>query len=428
LYTNYAKYFSRDDAPVLVWQGTSEEMNSNLIDDDQIAEMYSEDPERAEAEYGARFRSDIVQFITRESVEAVTAHGLIELPPSAGIQYAGFVDPSGGSADSMTLAIAHVEASGVAVLDAIREVKPPFSPDAVVEEFAALLKSFGISRVMGDNYAGEWPKERFGVRGITYDPSPKTKSVIYQEFLPALNGRRIRLLDSPRLIAQLCNLERRTARGGKDSIDHPQGSHDDVANAVAGVLVNIIADRRPALVRMEQLQAPPHLTAYQPPPKALYVVSTLCVDATGTAGYVVAVRNQASPHELYIADFAVEPMGPAVFKAVAAEMESLKVLCRATHGTGVFTCEELLGHARVAGMVAHAIPKDFRPEERLLSVSSHVAAGMVKITSNVTEKAKTSPFAGQLNLRAGEDVDHPLRKALVTIISLSLDNTDLMAA
>jgi hypothetical protein len=32
-------------------------------------------------------------------------------------------------------------------------------------------------------------------------------------------------------------LERRTARSGKDSIDHPPGAHDDVANAVAGVLV-----------------------------------------------------------------------------------------------------------------------------------------------------------------------------------------------
>jgi hypothetical protein len=28
--------------------------------------------------------------------------------------------------------------------------------------------------------------------------------------------------------------ERRTSRGGRDSIDHPQGGHDDIANAVAG--------------------------------------------------------------------------------------------------------------------------------------------------------------------------------------------------
>jgi hypothetical protein len=35
----------------------------------------------------------------------------------------------------------------------------------------------------------------------------------------------------------LTSLERRTARGGKDSIDHPPRQHDDIANAVAGVAV-----------------------------------------------------------------------------------------------------------------------------------------------------------------------------------------------
>jgi hypothetical protein len=31
-------------------------------------------------------------------------------------------------------------------------------------------------------------------------------------------------------------LERRTSRSGKDSIDHAPGGHDDLANAVAGVI------------------------------------------------------------------------------------------------------------------------------------------------------------------------------------------------
>ena len=129
LYNNYAKYFGVDDAPVLVWKGSTREMNSNLIGDPLIEEMYREDPERADAEHGANFRSDITAFITREAIEDVVAHGLIELPPSSGITYAAFTDPSGGSADSMTIAIGHAETSGIAVLDAIREVKPPFSPD-----------------------------------------------------------------------------------------------------------------------------------------------------------------------------------------------------------------------------------------------------------------------------------------------------------
>ena len=275
LYQNYAKYFGKDDAPVLVWQGTTEEMNSSLVGDPLIAEMYAEDHERALAEFGAQFRSDIVAFITREAVEDVVAHGMRELPAGDGITYSAFVDPSGGSADSMTLAIGHCESSGVAVLDCVREVRPPFSPDAVVEEFAALLKSYGISRVMGDAYAGEWPRERFAVHGITYDLSTRNKSQIYGEFLPALNGQRVRLLDLSRLIGQLVSLERRTARGGRDSIDHAPGAHDDLANAACGVLVNLIADRRPALVKPADMAAPSHLEGWSPPLKAQYVLARL---------------------------------------------------------------------------------------------------------------------------------------------------------
>jgi len=55
--------------------------------------------------------------------------------------------------------------------------------------------------------------------------------------LPALNSGRVELLDVPRLVGQLCGLERRTARGGRDTIDHPPGGRDDVANAVAGAVV-----------------------------------------------------------------------------------------------------------------------------------------------------------------------------------------------
>ena len=41
----------------------------------------------------------------------------------------------------------------------------------------------------------------------------------------------------PRLVTQLCGLERRTARGGKDSIDHAPSSHDDVINSAAEAIV-----------------------------------------------------------------------------------------------------------------------------------------------------------------------------------------------
>jgi len=57
----------------------------------------------------------------------------------------------------------------VAVLDALREARPPFSPEAVVTDFAAALKAYGVHQVVGDRYAGEWPRERFQMAGITYN-------------------------------------------------------------------------------------------------------------------------------------------------------------------------------------------------------------------------------------------------------------------
>ena len=98
------------------------------------------------------------------------------------------------------------------------------------------LKTYGIGRVRGDRYAGEWPREAFRKHGITYEPAEQPKSRIYANFLPLLNSRRADLLDEPRLVAQLVGLERRTARGGRDRIDHGPNAHDDVANAVAGAL------------------------------------------------------------------------------------------------------------------------------------------------------------------------------------------------
>ena len=136
----------------------------------------------------------------------------------------------------MTLAIAHSE-DNIPTIDAIRERRPPFSPDTVVSEFSALLKSYKVTRAESDKWGGDWVGEAFRKNGITVEASAKPKSEIYTEVLPMLNAGRCSLLDHQRLIGQLCGLERRTARGGRDSIDHAPGGHDDIANAVAGALL-----------------------------------------------------------------------------------------------------------------------------------------------------------------------------------------------
>ena len=61
------------------------------------------------------------------------------------------------------------------------------------------------------------------------------------DLLPLVKSQRIELLDNPRLISQLISLERRAARSGKDSSDHPPGGHDDLINSVAGLASTLLA-------------------------------------------------------------------------------------------------------------------------------------------------------------------------------------------
>ena len=66
------------------------------------------------------------------------------------------------------------------------------------------------------------------------------KSELYLELVGPLNSGEVVLLDNKRLRSQLANLERKTRSGGKDSVDHAPGTHDDVANVVAGALATAI--------------------------------------------------------------------------------------------------------------------------------------------------------------------------------------------
>jgi len=61
----------------------------------------------------------------------------------------------------------------------------------------------------------------------------------------------VQLLENKKLLNQLTQLERRTARSGKDAVDHPPGGHDDLANSVAGALQLAIAPAMTAACLIE---------------------------------------------------------------------------------------------------------------------------------------------------------------------------------
>jgi hypothetical protein len=68
--------------------------------------------------------------------------------------------------------------------------------------------------------------------------------------LPLLNSGRISLPRHDRLIAHIVGLERRVSRAGRDSIDHAPGAHDDIANAVGGVVGAVASGRGSAWMNL----------------------------------------------------------------------------------------------------------------------------------------------------------------------------------
>jgi hypothetical protein len=274
--------------------------------------------------------------------------------------------------------------------------------------------------VRGDNYGGEWPKERFAAHGISYELSDRNKSSIYQDFLPSLNGQRVRLLDQARLIGQLCNLERRVSRGGRDSIDHAPGAHDDVANSVCGVLTAIINDRRPALIRHDDLLQDGCAIALPAHVDVLFAVLVVAQD--GSSATVYAGYSPAFFPPLALLDFVLEPMSRDCFPAIAHRLTDLaKVIRVRKQAPFVLVAPELLEVATAWG--CPAVTHDLMladPAQLALIAAGHVGAGRVRITVQAATRAQVSPLHGALNFRSGEDVNAPLQRAVILATVASL--------
>jgi hypothetical protein len=235
LWEKYQEHYGKP-GPVLFWQAPTLAMHDTPQVRAVVADAYDEDAISARAEYGAEFRSDVEVFINHEVVNAATAQGITERAPKEHVVYHGFVDPAGGTGDSFTFAVSHWDGTK-AVLDALYSWAPPFDPGDVVNDVVAKAKPYRVRFVTGDHWAGEWPTAMFRRAGLTYYANAEPKSDIYRELLPVLNSGLVSLLDLKVLRQQLVGLDRRTARSGKDSIDHAPGAHDDEANAACGALL-----------------------------------------------------------------------------------------------------------------------------------------------------------------------------------------------
>jgi hypothetical protein len=311
------------------------------------------------------------------------------------------------------VAIGHLGGGDMCVLDAVSEARPPFNPEQATAQCAALLRKYNITTLVGDHYAGGWPVARFREHGVEYIQSSRAKSALYQDLLPFLNAGRVELLNNPRLTAQLCGLERRTARSGKDSIDHIPGGHDDLANAVAGVLVGLDLDRRPALVNLKAV------TGGEGKGVAVrdwYAGAFLTVVDEGSdiASILCGVRKNADNTLTFgydVLDADVEHFRPGLYGELVRRLGA----CPAT-GKGIFAPERLRAPFERLGCYVVTPPPDFDPEDHLTSAAEYLGRGEVRFCAPVAAKMKSKPIGSALTLRAGDKVETALQGAFISAL------------
>jgi hypothetical protein len=233
IFERWRDYFGQDDDDILVVHGASKIFNPTL-DQRIIDDALARDPAAASAEWLAEWRTDISGFLDGQWIDRAASLEPGELPPQPGKSYRCFIDPSGGRSDAMTLAIAHLEDDDRVIVDLVRGRRAPFDPASVVAEFSQVARAYGCSQATADRYAGEWPVSAFADHGISIRAAELSKSEIYLECEPLFARGAIAIPADRVLLAELRQLERRTHRGGKDSVDHFFGGHDDYANACCG--------------------------------------------------------------------------------------------------------------------------------------------------------------------------------------------------
>jgi hypothetical protein len=233
LWEAYQTHFGKETPGVLVVKASTPDLNPTYSLE-HIKKEIEADPISAETEYFAAWRTDVEGLFSPEVLEPCIVEGRHELPRVQGVKYKGFIDPSGGRADAMTLCVGHQE-KGVVIQDCLRVFKAPFDPADAVEDFARTLKSYGIKEVWGDKYSGEWVVSAFKDRSISYRNIELTKTELYREFVPKVMTGKIEMLDNKQQLIELRQLERRAGRSGREVIDHPPKAHDDCSNVLAGM-------------------------------------------------------------------------------------------------------------------------------------------------------------------------------------------------
>lgn len=242
IWEDYRRYWGQPKSDVLVFQGSTELFNPGYSRT-KLALAKLRDPVAYEAEYLARFRSDLTAMYDPAIIDkAADPDRPMELPYRSENEHSAFVDVAGGGGrDSYAVAVGHLEGERV-IVDVIRSRAPKFNPEEVTAQYCELFKSYGISKVTGDKFSGDWASNAFEKYDVTYERAEKPKSQLYLEAEGAFNAERVNLPNRESLLSQLKALVRKMRSGGRDSVDTDSGQSEDEANVCAG-LIDLLLNR-----------------------------------------------------------------------------------------------------------------------------------------------------------------------------------------
>ena len=200
LWDAHRRHFGKDDDPILVWHADTRTMNPT-VPQRVIDEATERDPAWAAAEYGAQFRSDVESFVSREAVEACVVARRARAPAVVRAQIPRLCRSERRQRRQHARSRSRTgEGRRHDCDDAVRERRPPFSPEDVVAEFAALLKSYRIaaSPVTGTPASGR-ASSSASTASPTSSPT-RPKSELFRDLLPRSTHGRIVLPRHDRLL------------------------------------------------------------------------------------------------------------------------------------------------------------------------------------------------------------------------------------
>ena len=95
--------------------------------------------------------------------------------------------------------------------------------------------------------------------------------------------------------------------------------------------------------------------------------------------------------------------------------------CRCRNGTLAIVPEGFAAGGSFNGCTAIEIVDGRLPELQLLAAARWIHSGAVKLGPLAQEKARFLPFGAALDFRAGENIDDPLRCAILTAIAVAFE-------